>query len=79
MKEIKVLGSGCSKCTKTAEAIQKIAEELGVEATVIKETNPQAMLTYKVMSTPEVVIDEKLVHGGSIPHRNQIEKWLTTG
>ncbi|MYM62632.1 thioredoxin family protein [Pseudomaricurvus sp. HS19] len=76
MREIKVLGSGCTKCTKTAESISRIAAELGVEANIIKETSPQAMMSYGVMSTPAVVVDEQLVHSGSIPHREQIEGWL---
>lgn len=76
MKTIKVLGSGCAKCTKTAEAIQHIADELNVKVTVKKETNMEAIMAYGVMSTPAVVVDEKLVHSGSIPHRTDIETWL---
>ncbi len=77
MKTIKVLGSGCSKCTKTAAMIETIAGELGVEADVIKETDPQVMMQYGVMSTPAVVIDGQLMHSGSMPHRSDIENWLT--
>ncbi len=76
MKVIKVLGSGCSKCTKTAASIQSIADELDVDVTVEKETNPETILAYGVMSTPAVVVNEKLVHSGSIPHRTDIEAWL---
>jgi len=76
MKTIKVLGSGCSKCTKTAASIQEIADELDIEVTVEKETNPEAIMAYGVMSTPAVVVDETLVHSGSIPHRTDIESWL---
>ena len=76
MKVIKVLGSGCTKCNKTADAIKQIATELGVTATVEKETNPEAIMGYGVMSTPAVVVDEKVVHSGSIPHRADIEGWL---
>ncbi len=76
MKTIKVLGSGCAKCTKTADSIRQIAEELNQEVTVEKETDPQVFMTYGVMSTPAVVVDEQLVHSGSIPHRADIEAWL---
>lgn len=77
MKNIKVLGSGCAKCKKTAEHIEKVASELGIEATVTKETDPQAIMEYGVMSTPAVVIDEQLVHSGSIPQTAQIKDWLS--
>jgi small redox-active disulfide protein 2 len=76
MKNIIVLGSGCSKCTKTAEVIKKIADELGIEADVVKETSPEVMMSYGVMSTPAVVVNNNLVHSGSIPHRDQIQGWL---
>lgn len=76
MKNILVLGSGCAKCTKTADVIKKVAGELDVNVSVTKETNPQVIMGYGVMNTPGVVINEKLVHGGSIPHRENIIKWL---
>ncbi|GGC10943.1 glutaredoxin [Marinobacterium zhoushanense] len=76
MKQIKVLGSGCSKCIKTAEIIAKVAADSGVEVAVIKETDPEAIMNYGVMSTPAVVIDEQLVHAGSIPTQDAIRGWL---
>ena len=76
MKNIKVLGSGCAKCKKTAVSIEKIAGELGVAVTVSKETDPEAMMNFGVMSTPAVVIDEQVVHSGSVPQRGDIESWL---
>ena len=33
-------------------------------------------MSYGVMRTPAVVVDEQLVHSGSIPHREDIEGWL---
>jgi small redox-active disulfide protein 2 len=76
MKNLIVLGSGCSKCNKTAESISKIAEDLGVSIQLEKDTSPQSLLKYGVMSTPAVVLDGTLVHSGSIPHRESIESWL---
>jgi small redox-active disulfide protein 2 len=76
VKEIKVLGSGCSKCVKTAEVIKRVADECGIAVNVVKETSAEAIMGYGVMSTPAVVIDEKLVHSGSIPTSKMIEGWL---
>jgi len=76
MKKIKVLGTGCAKCSKTADAISTIANELNIDVNVIKETNPEVIMSYGVMSTPAVIIDEVNVHSGSIPHRQSIELWL---
>lgn len=76
MKNIQVLGSGCAKCLKTAELIQKIADESGTSIKVTKESNPEIMLKYGVMRTPAVVVDDSLVHSGSIPNRKEVEAWL---
>lgn len=76
MKQFKVLGSGCSKCVQTAEMIGRIGKELSIEVEIVKETNVETIMGYGVMSTPAVVLDEKLVHSGSIPNRNVIEAWL---
>lgn len=77
MKQIKVLGSGCTKCVKTAELISEVVAELGVAAQVSKETNPEAIMGYGVMRTPAVVIDEQVVHSGSMPEKAQIAAWLS--
>jgi small redox-active disulfide protein 2 len=76
MKEIKVLGTGCAKCIKTAEIISKIASELNIDIQINKVTDPEIIMAYGVMSTPTIIIDEINVHSGSIPHRQDIELWL---
>ena len=76
MKEIMVLGSGCAKCVKTAELIQKVADDCGVSVTVSKESGLDVMMQYDVMTTPAVVVDKHLVHSGSMPDVKKIEGWL---
>lgn len=76
MKQIKVLGSGCSKCIKTAELIETVARDADIAVQLVKETSPEVMMFYGVMRTPAVVVDEQLMHSGSIPNRQQIETWL---
>lgn len=76
MLEIKVLGSGCAKCVKTAERIQNVAKTHNIDVHVVKETSPEAMLQYGVMNTPAVVVNNKLVHSGSVPDIGMIENWL---
>lgn len=76
MKQIKVLGSGCTKCIKTAELIEKVITENQIAASVSKETDPQTIMAYGVMRTPAVVIDEDVVHSGSMPDKSQIEAWF---
>jgi hypothetical protein len=76
MKEIIVLGSGCTKCIKTAELIQSVADECSIPINVVKETSPEIIMNYGVMSTPAVVIDNMVVHSGSIPDRQKVTGWF---
>lgn len=76
MKSIKVLGSGCTKCVKTAELIELVLKENNVDANVTKVTDPETIMTYGVMSTPAVVIDEQVIHSGSMPEKTQIASWF---
>jgi len=76
MKEIKVLGSGCAKCMKTAAFIQSVAAECNIPVNVVKESNPEVIMGYGVMRTPAVVVDEVVMHAGSIPDRETVESWL---
>ncbi|MEE1980040.1 MAG: thioredoxin family protein [Shewanella sp.] len=76
MKQVIVLGSGCAKCSKTAEMIADISEEMGIDVIVKKDADPQTLLKFNVMKTPAVVIDGELIHSGSVPTRDGIEGWL---
>jgi len=76
MKQIKVLGSGCRNCKTTAELINTIAAEKGIEVTVEKIEDIGQIMGYGVMSTPGVVIDGKVVHAGGVPDRKTVENWL---
>jgi len=76
VKEIIVLGSGCAKCVKAAELIQLVANDCGVSIHIVKESRPEVIMKHGVMSTPAVVIDNQVVHSGSVPKREKIEEWL---
>jgi len=78
MTTVIVLGSGCKKCTKTAELIEKTASELGVAVTVTKETDLATIMQWGVLATPGVVVDETLVHSGSVPSSDTIKSWLAS-
>lgn len=76
MKKIMVLGSGCKKCHQTQELIIAALKENGSNVSVELETNPAVTMQYQVMRTPAVVIDNELVHCGSVPSQAEIAKWL---
>ncbi len=61
---IKILGSGCKSCVALADNTKAALKEMGIEAEVIKVTDFKDIMAYGVMSTPALVIDEKVVSVG---------------
>ena len=76
MLTIKVLGSGCANCKKLDALAHQAAESIGLQAEFIKVTEYPEIMKYNVMSTPGLVINEKLVSAGRIPSVEQIVTWL---
>lgn len=77
MLTIKVLGSGCANCKRVEQIAHKVVNELGIEAEIIKVTEYPDIMKYNVMSTPGLVINEKLVSAGRIPSEAEITTFLT--
>ncbi|MCU0955702.1 MAG: thioredoxin family protein [Hyphomicrobium sp.] len=76
MKEIKVYGPGCSRCSATAKMIEETAASLGVEINVEKVTDMTELARHGILSTPGVTIDGKVVHAGGLPKPEAINGWL---
>ena len=65
--EIKILGTGCASCKALYATVQKAVEQLGIEATVVKEEDLMKIMEYKVLSLPALVIDEEVATKGNLP------------
>jgi len=73
---IKILGSGCKNCVTLKENTDTALKEAGVEAEVIKVTDFKDIMAYGVMSTPALVIDEKVVSFGKVLKPKEIVRIL---
>jgi small redox-active disulfide protein 2 len=76
MLNIKILGSGCANCKRLEATARKVVEDLGIEAEVEKVTDYAEIMKYSILSTPGLVINEKVVSAGRIPSPAQIEAWI---
>ena len=72
MKKVKVLGSGCSKCAAVIAVINEVITENNFDAEVEKVEDIMAIMEYNVMSTPAIVIDEKVVMSGKTPLKREV-------
>jgi len=75
--EIKILGTGCPKCKTLEKMTREVVEQNGIDATVTKVEDIYQILKYGVMTTPAMVVDEKVVIKGRVPSLEEIKNVLT--
>ncbi len=74
--EVKILGTGCPKCKRLEQLAREAVAEAGVEATVTKVTQIKDIMSYPIVGTPALVIDEQVRSSGRIPRKEEIVSWL---
>ena len=75
---IKVLGPGCTNCKNLERVTREAVAELGLDATIEKVDDFAEMAGYGVMSTPALVVDERVVVYGRVPKVAELRALLTT-
>lgn len=76
MKDVKVLGPGCKRCQTVEAMVKAAAESLGAPVALEKVTDYADIARFGVLSTPGIVIDNKVVHTGGIPREEDLRRWL---
>ena len=75
--EIKVLGTGCSKCKSLYQNTLNALAELNLVANIEKVEDIGEIMKYGVMSTPALVVDGKVVIKGSVPSVMELKSLFT--
>ena len=75
--EIKVLGTGCSKCKTLEKLTRDAVAESGISAEIEKVEDIYKIMSYGVMSTPALVVNQKVVVSGRIPSLAEIKELLS--
>ncbi len=78
MLTIKVLGPGCENCKKLAYLTERAVTNLSIEAQIEKVTDYTEIMKYPILSTPGLVVNDKLVVSGRVPSEGEITTFLTT-
>lgn len=74
--EIKIFGSGCKKCVGLYEMTGKVLEDLNVSADLQKITDLEKTLESGIISTPAMMIDDKIMFAGRVPTQGELEKMI---
>ena len=75
--KIQVLGSGCINCQTLEKRTTQAVNLLGLDAEIEKVTDYAAIAAYGVMSTPALVIDDRVVLAGRVPKVAELQTLLT--
>ena len=67
---------GCSKCNDLEKNVIKALDELGIVAEVEKVEDMQKIISYGIMSTPALVINEKVKVFGRVPNVEEVKKMI---
>jgi len=76
---IEILGTGCPKCAKLAEAAQEAVDDLGLDAEVVKVTEITELMKRGVMMTPAVAVDGELKSSGKLLTVDKLRELFATG
>jgi hypothetical protein len=83
MREIsvKVLGPGCKNCERVEIHAQQAIDQFlsahaNIRVSLEKIVDVEKFIDYGLMSTPGLVIDERLVCSAKIPTPSEITAWL---
>jgi len=76
--KIKVLGPGCAKCHQLEQTTQEVVKDLGIDAEIEYINDIKKIMEYPILTTPGLVIDEKLVCSGRVPTKSEVTTFITT-
>ncbi len=75
--EIKILGTGCPKCKSLEKLTRDVVSELDIKANISKVEDIVEIMSYGILTTPALVINEKIVLKGYLPSEKEIKQILT--
>jgi len=75
--DIIVLGTGCAKCKALEKSVNEAIREMGITANISKEEDIVKIMNYGIMSTPGLVINNKVVFSGRIPSTSEMKEIIT--
>ena len=76
--EIKILGTGCPNCITLEKRVRRVVEEDAIDAKITLVKDIMDIMAYNILSTPALVIDEKVMVAGRVAGNDEIRKLLTS-
>ncbi|MDD3653100.1 MAG: thioredoxin family protein [Desulfotomaculaceae bacterium] len=74
--EIKILGTGCSRCNDLYKKVTELNSELGLGADIKKVEDLREILAAGVMIAPALVVNGKVKSTGKVPGKDALKKYI---
>jgi small redox-active disulfide protein 2 len=77
MKTITVYGPGCAKCKQTEALVRRVVADAGIDASVVKVSDFEAIVDAGIMATPALAVDGVIKVTGRVPRADEVKAWIT--
>jgi len=74
--KIKILGTGCAKCHQVEQITGQVVKELAIDATIEEVKDMKKIMEYPILTTPGLVVNEKLVCSGKVPTKSEVTQYI---
>ena len=76
--KIKILGTGCSKCHQLEQTVKDVVKDLGIEASFEEVKDIKKIMSYPILTTPGLVVNEEVVCSGRVPNKTEVTQLIVS-
>jgi small redox-active disulfide protein 2 len=76
--KIKILGTGCSRCHQLGQTVKDVVKDLGIEASFEEVKDIKKIMSYPILTTPGLVVNEEVVCSGRVPNKAEVTQLIVS-
>ena len=76
--KIKILGTGCSRCHQLGQTVKDVVKDLGIEASFEEVKDIKKIMSYPILTTPGLVVNEEVVCSGRVPNKTEVTQLIVS-
>ena len=74
--QIKILGPGCARCHQVEQTAREVVKELAIDASIEEVKDIKKIMSYSILTTPGLVVNEELVCSGRVPTKTEVTQFI---
>lgn len=76
--KIKILGTGCSRCHQLEQTVKDVVKDLGIEASLEDVKDIKKIMSYPILTTPGLVVNEEVICSGRVPNKAEVTQLIVS-